>query len=327
MNLLITGGAGYIGSHTVRLAQQCGHHCVVLDNFSTGHESSVSHCEVIRVDLLDKEELKHLLKGRKFDGVIHFAAKSLVGESLKYPRLYYGNNVIGTLNLLAALQEIKTKNIVFSSTAAIFGIPQTAKIGEDHLKDPINPYGRSKLMVENILQDMSLSSDINAVCLRYFNAAGADPTGEIGENHNPETHLIPCILKYKLQNLGKLKVFGADYPTPDGTCVRDYVHVCDLAKAHLLALEYIDEGKTGFSTFNLGNGNGFSVLEVIKCCEKILGEEIVYEIDKRRSGDPPRLVADSTNAIDKLGWDPKFSKLDFIIETAVRWHTRNGAVF
>ncbi|MAV08233.1 MAG: UDP-glucose 4-epimerase GalE [Gammaproteobacteria bacterium] len=319
MKLLIPGGAGYIGCHMVRYAQEHGHEVVVLDDFSTGHEWAVKDCEILRVNLLDQDKLSQLLKGRHFDGVIHFAAKSLVGESVKKPELYYRNNVVGTLNLVNEMLNNDVNNLVFSSTAAIFGNPVTEKIAEDHPKNPINPYGQSKLMVENMLRDICSANDFNVTCFRYFNAAGAHESGEIGESHNPETHLIPNILKAALSNESSLKVFGNDYPTPDGTCVRDYVHVTDLAQAHLLGLEYMQSNK-GFSAYNLGNGDGFSVLEVIEGCEKIADTKISFQIDGRREGDPASLVADSRKAKELLGWDGQFGYLDKIVSTALEWH-------
>jgi len=319
MKLLIPGGAGYIGSHMVRYAQEHGCEVVVLDDFSTGHEWAVNDCETLRVNLLDQDKLSQLLKGRYFDGVIHFAAKSLVGESVKKPELYYRNNVVGTLNLVNEMLQNDVNNLVFSSTAAIFGNPVTDKIAEDHPKKPINPYGQSKLMVENMLQDICSANGFNATCLRYFNAAGAHESGEIGEVHDPETHLIPNVLKAALLNESNLKVFGDDYPTPDGTCVRDYVHVTDLAQAHLLGLKRMQKNK-GFSAFNLGNGSGFSVLDAIKSCERVIGNSIRYSMDLRRVGDPAVLVADSRKAARHLGWKPKFSDLDEIIKSAWHWH-------
>jgi len=319
MKLLIPGGAGYIGSHMVKYAQEHGHEVVVLDDFSTGHEWAVKDCEVLRVNLLDQDKLAQALKGRYFDGVIHFAAKSLVGESVKKPDLYYRNNVVGTLNLVNEMIKNEVKDLVFSSTAAIFGNPVTDKIDEDHPKAPINPYGQSKLMVENMLRDICAAYDFNTTCFRYFNAAGAHESGEIGEAHDPETHLIPNILKSALSGGNELKVFGDDYGTHDGTCVRDYVHVTDLAQAHLLGLAHMKEDK-GFSAFNLGNGSGFSVLDVIKSCEGVLGNPIRYKMDLRRLGDPAVLVADSLKATHDLGWKPEFSDLDGIINSAWHWH-------
>ena len=322
MKLLIPGGAGYIGSHMVRYAQEHGHEVVVLDDFSTGHDWAVKDCEILRMNLLDQDKLSQLLKGRYFDGVIHFAAKSLVGESVKKPELYYRNNVVGTLNLVNEMLQNDVNNLVFSSTAAIFGNPVTEKIAEDHPKNPINPYGQCKLMVEHMLRDICSANDFNATCLRYFNAAGAHESGEIGEAHDPETHLIPNVLKAALSNDSNLKVFGDDYPTPDGTCVRDYVHVSDLAQAHLLGLEYMQNNK-GFATFNLGNGDGFSVLEIIKSCEDATNLSIPYQIDDRRAGDPEALIAYSAKARELLGWNVQFGDLDTMVSSALKWHKTN----
>jgi UDP-glucose 4-epimerase len=319
MKLLIPGGAGYIGSHMVKYLQDRDHEVVVLDDFSTGHEWAVKNCEIMRVNLLDEDRLAASLKGQKYDGVIHFAAKSLVGESVKKPDLYYRNNVVGSLNLVNQMLRNDINNLVFSSTAAIFGNPDSDKIAEDHSKRPINPYGQSKLMVENILRDMCSAYDFNATCFRYFNAAGADLSGTIGEDHDPETHLIPNILKSALTGGNSLKVFGNDYSTHDGTCVRDYVHVTDLAQAHLLGVEKMQD-VSGFSAYNLGNGNGFSVLDVIGSCEQVVGKNISYKIDSRRAGDPAILVADSTKAINTLGWKPEFDQLNSIVGSAWNWH-------
>jgi UDP-glucose 4-epimerase len=319
MKLLITGGAGYIGSHMVRYAQEHGHEVVVLDDFSTGHEWAVRDCEILHVNLLDRDKLSQSLKECRFDGVVHFAAKSLVSESVKQPYLYYQNNVVGTLNLINEMFNNDINNLVFSSTAAIFGNPISEKISEVHPKNPINPYGKSKLMVENILQDICSEHDFNAICLRYFNAAGAHKSGEIGEAHDPETHLIPNILKIALSNENNLKVFGDDYPTSDGTCIRDYVHVTDLAQAHLLGIEYMQNNK-GFSAFNLGNGDGFSVLEVIKNIERITDKKIPFQIDVRREGDPAVLVSENKLAIETLKWNPKYNHISNIIKSAWFWH-------
>lgn len=323
MRLLIPGGAGYIGSHMVKYVQELGHEAVVLDDFSTGHEWAIKDCEILRVNLLDQDTLAQLLKGRSFDGVIHFAAKSLVGESVQKPDLYYRNNVVGTLNLVNEMITNDIHNLVFSSTAAIFGNPVTEKIAEDHPKNPINPYGQSKLMAENMLRDICAVHDINATCFRYFNAAGADRSGSLGEAHDPETHLIPNILKSTIPGGSVLKVFGNDYETHDGTCVRDYVHVTDLAEAHFLALEYMKDN-SGFSAFNLGNGSGFSVLDVIRSCERAVKKMIPFDPAMRRVGDPPVLVADSSAAICKISWEPKFDSLDAITQSAWRWHEHSG---
>lgn len=321
MKLLIPGGAGYIGSHMVKYAQDNGHEVVVLDDFSTGHEWSVKDCEIIRVNLLDQDGLGRALKGRYFDGVIHFAAKSLVGESVQKPDFYYRNNVVGSLNLVDEMLKNDLRNLVFSSTAAIFGNPVTDKISEDHPKNPINPYGQSKLIVENMLRDICSTYDFNATCFRYFNAAGAHESGDIGEQHDPETHLIPNVLKSVVSDNSQLKVFGDDYPTHDGTCVRDYVHVVDLAQAHLLGLDKMRDVK-GFNAFNLGNGNGFSVLDVVKSCERVVGHTINYQVDDKRSGDPAVLVADSSLVADSLGWKASYDELDSIVGSAWKWHNK-----
>ena len=324
MKLLVPGGAGYIGSHMVKYLQDRDHEVVVLDDFSTGHEWAVKGCEILRVNLLDQAALATSLKGRQFDGVIHFAAKSLVGESVVQPQLYYRNNVVGSLNLINEMLRNDINNLVFSSTAAIFGNPVTEKIAEDHPKNPINPYGQSKLMVENLLRDICSAHDFNATCFRYFNAAGADLSGTIGEDHDPETHLIPNVLKAALAGGNSLKVFGDDYPTHDGTCVRDYVHVTDLAQAHLLGLESMRGDAKGFSAYNLGNGNGFSVVDVIQSCERVVNDSISYQIDGRRAGDPAVLVADSGKALNALGWTPEFDQLDSIVGSAWQWHKGLG---
>lgn len=320
MKLLIPGGAGYIGSHMTKYAQDNGHEVVVLDDFSTGYEWSVSDCEVLQVNLLDQDKLRKLLQGRVFDGVIHFAAKSLVGESVAQPDIYYRNNVVGTLNLVQEMLRNDNDHLVFSSTAAIFGDPVTDKVAENHPKKPINPYGQSKLVVEHMLEDICSAYGFNATCLRYFNAAGADPNGTIGEAHEPETHLIPNILKSILNGGDGLKVFGDDYGTTDGTCVRDYVHVFDLAQAHLLGLQ--QSKRNGFAAYNLGNGQGFSVAEVIKTCELVTGHPIDFSVVNRREGDPAILVADSQLAINSLGWRPQYEGLETIVESAWYWHKR-----
>ena len=322
MKLLIPGGAGYIGSYMVRYAQDLGHEVVVLDDFSTGNEWAVKNCEILQVNLLDKDKLSQLLKGRFFDAVIHFAAKSLVDESVNYPILYYQNNVVGTLNLIHEMIKNDIDKLVFSSTAAVYGNPITEKISEDHPKNPINPYGQSKLMVESILHDICQVNNLNVTSLRYFNAAGAHESGEIGEARQPETHLIPSIFDSVLSNRRTIKVFGDDYPTFDGTCIRDYVHVSDLAQAHLLCVDYLKKNN-GFSAFNIGTGKGFSVLDVINSCKKVSGLAIDYSVCDRRLGDPAVLVADSALAAKVLEWKPAYVSLDKIIESAWRWHQTN----
>ena len=320
MRILICGGAGYIGSHLAKFAAESGHDITVVDNLSTGHAESITGLPHHTGDIGDQEFITPLLKSNPYDLIMHFCAFSLVGESVTDPAAYYQNNVAQTLNLLQAMQKTGHNKLVFSSTAAIFGIPEKEKIDEAHPKNPINPYGHTKLMVEQILQDYAAAYGLNSVCLRYFNAAGADSSGCIGEKHNPETHLIPNILK-SVASGGTLalKVFGTDYPTPDGSCVRDYIHVNDLASAHLLAGDYL-ENNAGAHAFNLGIGNGFSVLDVIKAAEKITGQSIAYEKCERRPGDPPVLVADSSRAQDVLGWKPQYNDIESIIETAWKWH-------
>jgi len=321
MKFLIPGGAGYIGSHMVRFAQEQGHEVVVLDDFSTGHEWSIKKCEVLHVTLLDEEKLWHVLKGRYFDGVIHFAAKSLVQESCKKPDLYYRNNFIGTSNLVKVMIENNIENLVFSSTAAIYGNPVMENISEDHPKIPVNPYGQSKLMVEKMLIDICSAYGFNTTCLRYFNAAGAHESGDIGEDHEPETHLIPNIINAALDDKFNLKVFGDDYSTPDGSCIRDYIHVTDLAQAHMLSFEHMKK-TTGFSAFNIGNGIGFSVFELIKSCEKFANKKISYEIVNRREGDPPILISDNKHACEVLNWKPENSDINKMIESSWAWHKK-----
>ena len=322
MKLLIPGGAGYIGSHMVKYAQEHGHEVVVIDDFSTGHEWAVKDCEILRVNLLDRVKLAQSLKGRHFDGVIHFAAKSIVSESFLKPDVYYRNNIVGTLNLVNEMMRNDNHQLVFSSSAAIFGDAIMPRITEDHPKNPINPYGQSKLMVENMLRDICNANGMNTTCFRYFNAAGAHSSGTIGEAHDPETHLIPNILNSIISSGTVLRVFGDDYETHDGTCVRDYVHVTDLAQAHLLGLESMKTNK-GFSAFNLGNSSGFSVMEVIESCKIETGRDIGYEICEKRLGDPAVLVSDASLATKVLGWKPQNESLAEIIRSAWHWHKSN----
>jgi len=321
VKVLVLGGAGYIGSHMCKLLALQGHEVVVFDNLSTGHKAAVKWGPLVVGDILNNVDLDTLFNEYgSFDLIIHFCAKSLVGESVKQPDSYYRNNVMGTLNLLDKMVETGHDKLVFSSTAAVFGIPSVDLIDEMQLRRPINPYGHSKKMVEDILQDYFTAFGLKSVCLRYFNACGADPDAEIGERHEPETHLIPNILKSILKSeQGRLKVFGDDYPTTDGTCVRDYVHIADLAAAHLLAGHYLNDNHGAFA-FNLGNGSGFSVLEVIKAAEQVVGAEIPYDIEPRRSGDPAILVADSTKATTVLGWQAEYTEVKDIINTAWQWH-------
>ena len=319
MHILVCGGAGYIGSHMARWLSKRDIRVTVLDNLSTGHRAAVRWGELIEADLLDPASLDRAFDGHRFDAVMHFCARSLVGESMLDPYGYYASNVSGTLNLLRAMRRHDVARLVFSSTAAVFGQPQSDRIAEDHPTQPINPYGASKLMVERILADAATAYGLRSVALRYFNAAGASPDGEIGEAHDPETHLVPNALRAALGKGPGLKVFGDDYPTPDGTCIRDYVHVDDLADAHLRALDYLDQ-HAGAHAFNLGNGQGFSVREVIAAAEAVSGHPIPYTVEARRTGDPAVLVASSDKAREHLGWQPAYTTLEPILETAVRWH-------
>lgn len=318
MHVLVCGGAGYVGSHAALALARAGHEVTVLDNMLTGHREAVRWGPLVEADILEPETLDAGF-ARKVDAVMHFCARSLVGESVTDPIAYYQNNVAGTLNLLEAMRRHGVDRLVFSSTAAVFGNPVTDMIDEEHPKAPINPYGASKLMVEQVLRDAAVAYGLRSVALRYFNAAGAAAEEGIGESHEPETHLIPNALKAAAGSGGGLRVFGNDYPTRDGTCVRDYVHVLDLADAHLRALEWMD-AEPGSHRFNLGNGNGFSVLEVIEAARRVSGREIPYEIGPRRAGDPPVLVASSAQARQKLGWAPKYDRIEPIIETAWAWH-------
>ena len=319
MHILVCGGAGYIGSHMARWLALKDIRVTVLDNLSTGHRAFVRWGELIEADLLDPPSLDRAFAAHRYDAVMHFCARSLVGESMADPYGYYESNVGGTLNLLRAMRRHDVARLVFSSTAAVFGQPQADRIDEAHPTHPINPYGASKRMVERILEDAATAYGLRSVALRYFNAAGASPDGTIGEAHDPETHLIPNALRAALGTGPALKLFGDDYPTPDGTCVRDYVHVDDLAQAHLLALEHLD-ANAGAHAFNLGNGQGFSVREVIAAAERVSGRAVPHSIEARRPGDPSILVASSEKARAVLGWQPEYTTLDPILDTALRWH-------
>ncbi len=322
MHVLICGGAGYIGSHMVKLLAEQGYTVTIFDNLSTGHREAVKWGTLVQGDLLDIVALDALFKSNQFDAVMHFSAKSLVGESVEKPALYYLNNVIGSYNLLEQMRLHDVDKFVFSSTAATFGNPQTATIDEGHPQVPINPYGRTKLAVEYILGDYAQAYGLRSVSLRYFNAAGADPSGMIGESHDPETHLIPNVLKAVLGAGSNLRIFGDDYDTADGTCIRDYIHVNDLCEAHLLALKYMDK-QDGAQAYNLGNGKGFSVLEVLNAAMSVVGKKIPYEIVERRPGDPATLVANSQLVTEQLNWKPVFTQIDEIISTAWNWHNNS----
>lgn len=321
MNVLVTGGAGYIGSHTAAALRRAGHQVVILDNLQTGHAqaAAVVGCELVTGDFGDEALVGGLLTRRKIDVVVHFAANSLVGESMLKPEKYWANNVGNGLRLLEAMRRAGVTKIVFSSTAAIYGEPRQVPIPEDHPKAPTNTYGMTKLAVEHMLESFDYAYGFRHISLRYFNVAGADPSGEYGEDHRPETHLIPIVLQVALGQRERVSIFGTDYPTPDGTCIRDYIHVCDLADAHVLAVEALAAGSPS-TVYNLGNGNGFSVREVIQTAEKVVGRAIPVEEGARREGDPAMLVAGSERIQRELGWKPRFASLDTIIATAWHWH-------
>jgi UDP-glucose 4-epimerase len=302
----------------VKALTRAGHGVVTLDNFCTGHHDAVRYGDLVKADLQDREAIDTLLETGRFDGVMHFASFIQVAESVTDPAKYYRNNVTNTQNLLDAMVRKGVSHFIFSSTAAIFGEPEYVPIDEEHPKCPLNPYGRSKLIVEEMLADYDKAYGLNSVCLRYFNAAGADPEGELGERHDPETHLIPLVLQAASGQREAITIFGSDYDTPDGTCVRDYIHVADLCDAHLLALEKLVAGE-GSTAYNLGNGNGYSVREVIEVAEKVTQRPIQVIESARRPGDPARLVADSSFANKDLGWEPLFADLEQIMTHAWKW--------
>lgn len=321
MQVLIVGGAGYIGSHMVKLLCRRGCEVTVLDDLSAGYRDAVLAERFVLGDLGDLSLLDKIFGANHFDGVMHFASHMQVGESVRDPAKYYRNNVFKTQCLLDAMVAHRVNHFIFSSTAAIFGEPVRVPIDEEHPKNPINPYGRGKWMVEQMLEDYEVAYGLQVVRLRYFNAAGADPEGELGERHEPETHLIPLVLQAASGRRPHITVFGADYDTPDGTCIRDYIHVADLCEAHWLALQRLWQGDGG-GAFNLGNGNGFSVQEVIDVARTVTGREIVVMRGERRPGDPARLVADSRRARTELGWTPQHADLATLVDHAWRWETR-----
>ncbi|MEH2433316.1 MAG: UDP-glucose 4-epimerase GalE [Nostoc sp.] len=322
--ILVTGGAGYIGSHTVLALKQAGYNVVILDNLVYGHRDLVE--KVLQVELIvgdtgDRALLDNLFKTRDIAAVMHFSAYAYVGESVTDPAKYYRNNVVGTLTLLEAMLTASVKKFVFSSTCATYGVPEFVPIPENHPQNPINPYGATKLMVERILSDFDVAYGFKSVRFRYFNAAGANPSGLLGEDHNPETHLIPLVLMTALGKRESISVFGTDYPTPDGTCIRDYIHVNDLADAHILGLEYLLKGNDS-EVFNLGNGSGFSVREVIAAAEQVTGISIPVEERDRRPGDPPILIGASEKARTILGWKPQYPSIKHIVDHAWQWHQK-----
>ena len=321
MTVLVAGGAGYIGSHTVRELRREGFDVLVLDNLSSGRAELVGGAPLVRGDLLDRELLRRVFREHAIGAVLHFASLIQVGESCADPRKYYTHNLTTSLNLFDAMLEAGVPRLIFSSTAAVYGEPLETPIPETHPTRPANPYGRAKLMVEDILRDYERAHGLRAISLRYFNAAGADPSGETGECHDPETHLVPNILLAVLGRRPRLAVFGTDFPTPDGTAVRDYIHVNDLAAAHVLALKRLLAGGTG-DIFNLGTERGHSVLEVVRTAEKVTGRPVPYDASPRRQGDVAVLLASKAKAESLLGWKPRHSSLETIVETAWNWHQR-----
>ncbi|MEW5745718.1 MAG: UDP-glucose 4-epimerase GalE [Nitrospirota bacterium] len=317
--ILIAGGAGYIGSHTNKLLNKKGYKTIVFDNLIYGHREFVKWGEFVLGDLADKDQIRCCFEKFPVKAVLHFSAYAYVGESVTDPAKYYHNNVSNTLNLLAVMREYNVKYFIFSSTCATYGMPTQIPIREDHPQNPVNPYGKSKLMVEEILKDYDRAYGIKHIILRYFNAAGADTEGELGEWHEPETHLIPLILDAAAGRSAEIKIFGTDYDTPDGTCIRDYIHVTDLAGAHILALEYLINNSKS-DVFNLGNGSGFSVREVIEAAREVTGKKINAVECQRRVGDPHILIGSSKKIRETLKWKPDYDSLSAIIETAWRWH-------
>ena len=322
--ILVTGGAGYIGSHACKALAQAGFLPVTFDNLVYGHREAVKWGPLIEGDLADRELLSAVMHDYSIQAVVHFAAYAYVGESMQNPGKYFSNNVANTINLLEAMHENDVASIVFSSTCATYGVPQAMPIDETHPQVPVNPYGESKLFVERALHWFGVAHDIRSVALRYFNAAGADPDGEIGEQHDPETHLIPLIVETALGQRSAIDVYGTDYPTPDGTAIRDYIHVTDLAAAHVRALRHLSDGGESLC-LNLGTGRGYSVREVIDAVANHVGTEIPARECKRRAGDPAELVADARLAADILQWTPHNSSLEQIVATAHRWHQQGAS--
>jgi UDP-arabinose 4-epimerase len=321
MNVMVTGGAGYIGSHTCKALARAGYRPITYDDLSSGHEWAVRWGPLERGNILDRARLTEVVEAYTPGAVIHFAGHAYVGESVEQPAKYYRNNVAGTLTLLEVMRDRGVNTIVFSSTCATYGIPQAIPIPDDHPQNPINPYGATKLMIERILADFGVAYGLRSISLRYFNAAGADPDGEIGEDHDPETHLIPLVLEAATGGDRPVTIYGTDYDTPDGTCTRDYVHVADLAEAHVLALRALQKGK-GSPSYNIGTSHGFSVREVIRTAQTITGRAIAATEGPRRAGDPPKLVADASRASSELGWKPRYADLEQVIATAWHWTSK-----
>jgi UDP-glucose 4-epimerase len=321
-NILVVGGAGYIGSYMAKHLAQHGYTPIVLDNLVYGHKQAVKYGPFFEGSLSDSRLLSRLFEEYRISAVMHFAAFCYVGESMTEPAKYYENNITSALALLREMLDRQIDRFIFSSSCSIYGEPREIPITEEHPKNPINPYGRTKLVVEEMLGDFQQAYGLNSVSLRYFNAAGADPDGELGEDHNPETHLIPLVLQTALGQRSHVDIFGDDYPTPDGTCVRDYIHIVDLAQAHMLALERLLSGLPG-DAYNLGNAKGYSVKEVIETAQRVSGREISTRVGERRAGDPAVLVGASKKATRDLGWKPQFPDLETIIETAWQWHVNH----
>jgi UDP-arabinose 4-epimerase len=323
MRILVTGGAGYIGSHTAKHLAGAGHEPVVFDDLSQGHEWAVRWGPLERGSLNDPARLREVFAQHHLDAVVHFAANALVGESMSNPGKYFHTNTLGTFNLLEAMREAGVGTIVFSSTCATYGDPVRVPIDETHPQAPVNPYGESKLMVEKMLRWYGECYGLRWMALRYFNAAGADPDGEIGEDHDPESHLIPLVIAGTLRTRPPVKVFGSDYPTADGSAIRDYIHVLDLADAHLRALDTLQAG-TASQAINLGTGRGHSVREVIDTVRRVSGRDVPFDLAPRRAGDPPELVADPSRARKVLGWMPRYEDLAATVEHAWKWHSTRG---
>lgn len=320
-NILVTGGAGYIGSHACKALAGAGYTPITLDSLVYGHEWAVKWGPLVTGDVFDRHLLDQVFREYQPQAVMHFAAFAYVGESVQNPGKYYRNNTSGTLSLLDAMVAHDVRHFIFSSTCATYGVPQQLPLTEDHPQNPINPYGASKWMIERILRDYDVAHGLKSICLRYFNAAGADPDGETGEDHDPETHLIPLVLDAAAGTRPHITVFGDDYDTDDGTCIRDYIHVADLSDAHVLALKALQAGASS-TAYNLGNGLGFSVRQVIETAEAVTGKKIPRVMASRRAGDPAILIGSSTRIREQLGWSPRFAELTTIIDTAWRWHQR-----
>lgn len=323
-NVLVVGGAGYIGSHMVKRLVRADYVVTTLDNFSTGHRDAICGGEMVEGDLADAGKLAEIFSAKNFGAVFHFASFIQVGESVIQPAKYYGNNLCNTINLLNAMVAARIPYLVFSSSAAVYGEPVCTPIDESHLAAPLSPYGHSKAMVEQVLRDYARAYGLQSVSLRYFNACGADPEGELGERHDPETHLIPLALQAVSGRRGALTLFGDDYDTPDGTCIRDYVHIEDLCEAHLLALRYLQDGGS-VRALNLGSGKGFSVAEVLRTVEQVTGRAVPVILGRRRPGDPARLVADAARAMAMLGWVPRYGDLETIVRHAWAWEQKSCA--